>query len=61
MYKLVISAVSFFTLYLVFHFVNHRNDEAEVSQLAPQLEEESAVNLAALISIAPANSSVYIL
>ena len=61
MYKLVIAAVSFFALYLVFHFVNHLNDEAEVSQLAPQFEEESAANLAALISNAPANASVSIL
>lgn len=61
MYKLVIAAISFFALYLAFHFVNHRNDEVDVSQLAPQTEDESVANLAALISRAPANASVSIL
>jgi hypothetical protein len=61
MYKLVIAAISFFALYLVFHFVNHRNDDVQSSQTETQAEEQYVTGVASLISSAPANASVSIL
>ena len=61
MYKLVIAAICFFALYLVFHFVNHRNDDVQSSQTETQAEEQSVTGVASLISTSPANAGVSIL
>lgn len=73
MYKLVIAAIGFLALYLVFHFVNHRNDEAQTSEIetaslatsraesaAAQVEEKANTAPSSLISSAPVNASVSI-